>query len=728
MAVPSPAGVNADAPWLILVADSSTQVYASVDEGLARHTVLGRPIRCVHALSADDAVEQAVASDANRLAVVLVAVGLDEGDGAFKVLESLREQLGSSVQIVLYAAEPGEMPQMASGSHYDVSAYLSKTEVSRDRIRTLADVFIRNFQRFRAVRVFGDSLSSFVTLFENAKSVDAVDMLAYRVLEHYSLIWQFSYLFIEDIGNPAAQAPEEPWKRSALKQLRGLRLGRYPSATLQKLHPEGEGQIWGCLIKPVGRRFLGGFALRQPGAPDQGLLRELRLVLRSWALTRESVELQLIAARHRRLREEMHRERRESIAKMVAGVAHEVNTPLGVAASATATVQEIMTGERFRERIDHPSLQSELEDIQEGLALIQRNLERADRLIHNFRKLSVGHLVDKREELDLSATVEEIVYMWSPEARRGNIEVHVTSALHPEASMWWGYMGFLSQVLLNLLENAKTHALDEVGGSVNIAVSSDLVDDRALFMIEVSDDGKGISPDDLPYIFETFFTTGRGKGGTGLGLALVQNIVETVFRGAIECESTPGHGTSFLLSFSHCTDSTGLDVNRDGDEVDDQQRVSAVERFIELQHKLASGESLSGEEQAELHDLTHVVDRYMAERAGGHERRQATRIPLAKSVKVWIGDSPGAVEMEVRDISATGAGHVHTEPLEPGTRLTTKYWESPDVIVEGKVVSCREVWLLDSQRQVWEIGVRLELSEEKVMRNFKLILARLLIS
>ena len=719
------APTSADEPWLILVAGEDDGLRDAARDGLADCRCFGRGIELLHARSTREALDRVGAANVHRFPLVLLGVA-SEGDSAtLELVSALRERFGATLQIVVSA--PASVPPDEIARNYDISNYLARPEATAARLRCLATLAIRNYRTFRAVHHLSDVLSRFVTRFDQASTSDELDEILEGALDHCAAVWQFSYVLIDDLGDTAQTVSEESWKQSASQQLRALRLGEHPSGALRRLRWDGTGGLWGCLVSPVGRRFVAGFALWRSAPPGHTLLREMRVLLRSWALSRESLELRRLAAEKRRIREQVHRERRESMAQMVAGVAHEVNTPLGVANSAATTLQEIFTSGAFQRLAESQEFRQDHDDVQESVRLIRRNIERADELIRNFRKLSVGQLVDKREELDLLACVEDVVQMWKPEAKRARIELRIHDELDPAVTRWMGYAGFLSQVLLNLLGNAKRYAFEEGrGGSIDITVKSELTADRAVFTLVFRDDGKGIPPEDLPHIFETFFTTGRAIGGTGLGLSIVQNIVDSVFRGSIDCESTPGEGTTFVTTFSHCADDASLALDDPADD-DLQRRLGAVERFIELQHKLAVGYLLSAAEQAELHDLTHEVDRYMAERAGGHERRQATRIPLAKKVSVWIDGSDEPVEMEIRDLSATGAGHLHTEKLEPGTRLKTRYWDDPRIVLEGKVVSCREVWFPDADRETWELGVSLFLANEEERRSLKLVLAQLLV-
>jgi signal transduction histidine kinase len=217
---------------------------------------------------------------------------------------------------------------------------------------------------------------------------------------------------------------------------------------------------------------------------------------------------------------------------MVAGVAHELNTPLGIARTAASVLRNrVATGD--------------FDDAVEASALVERNIERAHRLVEEFKLLSVSQVSDRLEVLDLPAVVGEVVELFSISARRAGIRVAVLDELGGDAA-WHGYRGRLSQILLNLLTNVERYAYPEgTGGDVEIVLAgSDMG-----FEIGVHDHGRGIDPADLPRVFDPFFTTGRGRGGTGLGLAIVRGLVRDGLGGAIDISSRPSAGTSVRLRF-----------------------------------------------------------------------------------------------------------------------------------------------------------------------------------
>jgi signal transduction histidine kinase len=187
-----------------------------------------------------------------------------------------------------------------------------------------------------------------------------------------------------------------------------------------------------------------------------------------------------------------------------------------------------------------------LADLREATSLMERNIQRAHKLIQDFKKLAAGQLADQKEMLLLPEVVQEVVDLFKIEARRAQLSLKVRSTLvSAEAGQWAGYRGLLTQVLMNLLTNVQRYAYpDGRGGAVEVLVSTA----GESFVVQVRDFGAGIPPQALDQVFSPFFTTGRGLGGTGLGLAIVQNIVVNGLKGKVEIASTPGDGTTVTVN------------------------------------------------------------------------------------------------------------------------------------------------------------------------------------
>lgn len=249
----------------------------------------------------------------------------------------------------------------------------------------------------------------------------------------------------------------------------------------------------------------------------------------------------------RLVRDESELARHRSVAQMVAGVAHEINTPLGVINTAADLIRKRLDAPQLAALAADPEGQYLLEDLRDAANLIGRNAARAAKLVQDFKKVSVNQITDVRESIVLAELLNETVHLFRVSERSSPMTVEIDNALG--AVSWTGYAGSLSQVLLNLLSNAQRYAYPNAGaGRVEVLLDADPEAPQTRYRIRVRDHGQGIAPEHLPRIFEPFYTTGRGKGGSGLGLAIVYTIVTVHLQGSIRVDSTPGVGTCFTLS------------------------------------------------------------------------------------------------------------------------------------------------------------------------------------
>lgn len=233
-----------------------------------------------------------------------------------------------------------------------------------------------------------------------------------------------------------------------------------------------------------------------------------------------------------------------SLGAMVAGVAHELNTPIGNGLTVVSTLQEefasladdVAQGALRRSRLD-----AFVARCTEAGELLTRNLKRAATLIANFKEVAVDQTSDRRRDFVLADLVGEIVQTFETGVRgmRPRFVVDV-----PETIVLDSFPGALGQILFNLFENARIHAFAaDAMGEVRIAA----VDVGERVQINVSDNGRGIPAEHLSRVFDPFFTTRLGTGGSGLGLAIVYRLATRKLGGRIRVSSQPGMGTFFAL-------------------------------------------------------------------------------------------------------------------------------------------------------------------------------------
>jgi len=252
------------------------------------------------------------------------------------------------------------------------------------------------------------------------------------------------------------------------------------------------------------------------------------------------------------LRETQHSliqaEKMASLGGLVAGVAHEINTPVGIGLTGASTlaVETDRIRQLYRaEDMSQEEFEAYLDIAQRSAQLLMSNMERAASLIQSFKQVAVDQVSDERRRFDLASYIAEILASLHPALRkRGGIEVQVECPAGLEID---GYPGALSQVLTNLVLNALNHAFTpEQPGRISLIVDCP---DPAVVRLRVADNGQGIPPAHLGRIFDPFFTTRRGQGGSGLGLHIVYNIVTGTLKGGIAVESEEGGGTTFSITF-----------------------------------------------------------------------------------------------------------------------------------------------------------------------------------
>jgi len=238
------------------------------------------------------------------------------------------------------------------------------------------------------------------------------------------------------------------------------------------------------------------------------------------------------------------REKLASLGSLVAGVAHELNTPIGNSLLMASTLQEKtdMLAARFAQaNLKKSELEGWIAAASEASALIQRSLHGAAELVNSFKQVSVDQASTQRRRFDLAQVCHEIAATIMNRVRRGGhvLEIEVAPGIVMDS-----YPGPLGQVLINFINNALLHAFDAPGGRMVLAAELSGAD---RVRIEFRDDGRGIPAEHLSRIFDPFFTTRMGQGGTGLGLSIAYNIVTTLLGGSIRVDSAAGGGTVFVV-------------------------------------------------------------------------------------------------------------------------------------------------------------------------------------
>ncbi|WP_413282865.1 sensor histidine kinase [Vibrio sp. MA40-2] len=233
-----------------------------------------------------------------------------------------------------------------------------------------------------------------------------------------------------------------------------------------------------------------------------------------------------------------------ALGMMVAGVAHELNTPIGasilVVSKQSSELSKLKNS--LAKGLKKSSLEYYIQNNDIGLDLLETNLKRAAQLIRSFKRLAIDRAKDDLVTFELKQVIDDLVRSLFHQAKTE--QVKIVSQIDDDLILH-SYPGVLSQVLQNLIVNSLTHAFKpNVGGVITIKASKNK---EGLLEIQFMDNGCGISEQVLPTIFEPFVTTSRSNGNTGLGLHFVAQWTDKSLQGTVDVESTLNHGTEFKL-------------------------------------------------------------------------------------------------------------------------------------------------------------------------------------
>tara|TARA_X000000368_G_scaffold312193_1_gene249957 strand:- start:305 stop:1150 length:846 start_codon:yes stop_codon:yes gene_type:complete len=269
---------------------------------------------------------------------------------------------------------------------------------------------------------------------------------------------------------------------------------------------------------------------------------------RTTALKDANQELiQTLEKLHQFQRQIVQNEKMASLGDMVAGVAHEVNTPIGLGVTASTMMLDRL--EVIQKDFDNKTLKASamkrfLDESKENLNIIYRNLNRAAELISSFKQVAVDQTSESSRSFCVVQLVNEILLSLQPRLKKlkHNINVNCDPTLNVETKA-----GPINQILINLIMNSVIHGFESMEEGT-IDISAELVSDNKLKLV-YTDNGKGIPPEIRKRIFDPFVTTKRGQGGSGLGMHLVYNLVTQALNGSISITSEEGEGVEFIIVF-----------------------------------------------------------------------------------------------------------------------------------------------------------------------------------
>ncbi len=392
-------------------------------------------------------------------------------------------------------------------------------------------------------------------------------------------------IVVSDVArNYAVVTANETWERqfgyavADCLGLNGAQLGIWDSPAARQLaldEVESTGQILGqdaWMIRRDGQRLLchitgrrievGGTTLLimaqndvthqrriQQEILDLNLRLEQRVSERTQQLQQANAELSsTLATLHHAKDQLVHSEKLAALGALVAGVAHELNTPIGNGLTVATTLEHHVEtfSALMSQRLKRSELQQFVQDTGLAAEILIRNLTRAGTLVSSFKQVAVDQTSSQRRQFNTQEIVSEIVLTLSPTIRASGCEVVTTV----DDGLWLdSYPGPLGQALTNLINNAIIHGFG-AGRKGRIEIMARALDADHV-EVTVRDYGKGIDTENLRRIFDPFFTTRLGQGGSGLGLHIVHNIVTGLLGGQVAVSSQLGEGATFTLRLPH---------------------------------------------------------------------------------------------------------------------------------------------------------------------------------
>ncbi len=239
-------------------------------------------------------------------------------------------------------------------------------------------------------------------------------------------------------------------------------------------------------------------------------------------------------------------EKMASLGGLVAGISHEINTPVGIGVTAASYLRECLKTleNKIRDKaLTQADMSKFIDNANNCSALLLTNLDKASQLIQSFKDISVDQTSEASRDVDLVYYLREVLVSLQPKFKRGSHRVVITG---DEKLVIYCQAGAISQIYTNLILNSLIHAFPNKDNGI---ISFDFSHDQEMVYLVYTDDGVGLSPDNLEHLFEPFYTTKRGQGGSGLGTHILYNIITQGFNGKVTADSKIGQGLKYTIEF-----------------------------------------------------------------------------------------------------------------------------------------------------------------------------------
>jgi signal transduction histidine kinase len=530
-------------PWNVLVVDDDPAMHEATTLCLARKTWRKRPFQIHTATSGREARDLLMNADfQSSLQVAIVDVVMESKLAGLDLCRLIRSDLPRSIRIILRTGQPATAPEERVINDYDIDYYFTKTEATPERLFSAVRACVRISQDMQTLLMFSTQLRSFSSAVQKMASLTEITRLMRTGLDFLEIKHSARITFVADIeGKDEASGALLPEAHGVARAHElGLEQGELHAGGPLGLAPTSFVLHFTVATDdPTGAVMRGGFVV-ETRSTMHGLYSDLVLFLQNWTVAMSGLFLQLHIARQNAIHEAMQRERIHSLANLVTGLSHKVNTPLGVVNTANVMLQEL--AEELERASGREAITGLLADVKDTTGLLSRNVKRVNQLIVSFKQLSVTQVNDERVTADLVEVVTECAKAVD---RRDEILLKVTSA--EKTLPWTGYPRHLTHVITALIHNAVDHAYPQSKGQNGGAIDVRIFREDKMCRVEVEDYGAGIPPEMLPRLFEPFGTAWNNSNEAGLSLAVTHTIVANLLRGGLTCDSVVGRGSKFVV-------------------------------------------------------------------------------------------------------------------------------------------------------------------------------------
>ncbi|MEW6981621.1 ATP-binding protein [Colwelliaceae bacterium 6471] len=264
-------------------------------------------------------------------------------------------------------------------------------------------------------------------------------------------------------------------------------------------------------------------------------------------LTKTNVELKSSILELNKAQERLlEAEKMAALGNLSAEVSHEINTPIGVSITSTTYLADLigkLSQDVNSQTLTKRSLEDFVKNADHSIELLIKNLERASDLISSYKQIAVDQTSDKIRLININKYLHEIISSLHPKLKKTKHKIVIDC---PDNIEIYGHAGAIAQIITNMIINSLVHAFDNIE-SGTITISVNMQNDR--LHIHYQDNGSGVAQEQMPKLFDPFYTTKSGEGGTGLGTHIIHNLVVDTLNGKIHAECEEGKGLSYDIEF-----------------------------------------------------------------------------------------------------------------------------------------------------------------------------------